>query len=411
MKTETIKENGSKETEIGLIPKDWDIKNFEDCVDKESISRNIKIQRGKYNTTGRYPIIDQGAEFIAGYTDDKEKLYSGKLPVIVFGDHTRIFKFVDFQFSVGADGTKLIQPKDFLYPKYLFYYLCGLSIESKGYNRHYKYLKEKLIVYPLQKAEQQKISAVLLKIEQATEQQDKIIQVAKKLKKSLMNKLFTEGLSGEERKETEVGLIPKSWNVESIANVVEKTKMIDPTKNPNASFRYIDVSGVSNESFKIIECKRYKGSEAPSRAKKLIQTNDVIFATVRPTLKRIACIEESFNGEICSTAFCILRSKEGAMSSKYLYYCVQRDEFIEELAKLERGASYPAVTDNNVKAQRIPLPSVDEQKEIANILSNADKKISQAEVRKYTLHSLFKTMLNQLMTGRLRVKDLDIEVN
>lgn len=166
MKAETIKENGFKETEIGMIPADWDIKEFTECVDKESISRDIKIPRGKYNKAGRYPIVDQGADFIAGYTDDENKLYSGNLPVIVFGDHTRIFKFIDFQFSVGADGTKLLQPKGFLYPKYFFYYLSSLSIPSKGYNRHYKYLKENFIVFPQQKSEQQKISFVLSKIQQ-----------------------------------------------------------------------------------------------------------------------------------------------------------------------------------------------------------------------------------------------------
>ena len=124
MKTETVAENRFKETEIGLIPEDWQVKGFEDCIDKERISRDIKIPQGKYKKVGRYPIVDQGASFVAGYTDDKSKLYSGCLPVIVFGDHTRIFKFVDFSFSLGADGTKLIQPKDFLDPKYFYYYYC-----------------------------------------------------------------------------------------------------------------------------------------------------------------------------------------------------------------------------------------------------------------------------------------------
>jgi len=410
MKTETVAENGFKETEIGLIPENWQVKGFEECIDKERISRDIKIPQGKYRKTGRYPIVDQGASFIAGYTDDKSKLYSGCLPVIVFGDHTRIFKFVDFSFSLGADGTKLIQPKDFLNLKYFYYYLCSLTIESKGYNRHYKYLKEKFIAFP-EKPEQQKIAFVLSKIQQAIEQQDRIIETTRELKKSLVNKLFTEGLHGEEQKETEIGLMPKSWKSESIFNVVEKTKQIDPRKTPNISFKYIDVSGISNEFYKIIEYRTYNGSNAPSRARKLIQTNDVIFATVRPTLKRIAYVDEDYDGKICSTAFCVLRSKKNVLSSRYLYYCVQNDEFIEELAKLQRGASYPAVTDGDIKRQQIPLPKVEEQEEIANVLFNIDKKLAQVESRKQTLQALFKTVLNQLMTGKIRVKDFDFEVN
>jgi type I restriction enzyme S subunit len=171
---------------------------------------------------GRYPIVDQGASFIAGYTDDKSKLYSGCLPVIVFGDHTRIFKFADFSFSLGADGIKLIQPKDFLNPKYFYYYLCSLTIESEGYNRHYKYLKEKIIAFP-EKTEQQKIAFVLSKIQQAIEQQDKIIETTRELKKSLMYKLFTEGLNGEEQKETESGLMPKSWDSISVQDCLRSS--------------------------------------------------------------------------------------------------------------------------------------------------------------------------------------------
>ncbi len=409
MKTKAVIENGFKETEIGLIPEDWQFKGFEECIDKEKISRDIKIPHGKYKKAGRYPIVDQGASFIAGYTDDKSKLYSGCLPVIVFGDHTRIFKFVDFSFSLGADGIKLIQPKDFLNPKYFYYYLCNLIIESKGYNRHYKYLKEKIIAFP-EKTEQQKIAFILSKIQQAIEQQDKIIETTRELKKSFMNKLFTEGLHDEEQKETEIGLMPKSWKSESISNVVENTKQIDPRKTPNLSFKYIDVSGISNEFYKIIEYRTYNGSKAPSRARKLIQTNDVIFATVRPTLKRIAYVDENYDGKICSTAFCVLRSKKNVLSSRYLYYCAQSNEFIEELAKLQRGASYPAITDGDIKRQQIPLPKVEEQKEIANVLFNIDKKLAQVESRKQTFQALFKNMLSQLMTGKIRVKDLDFEV-
>lgn len=388
------------------LPDGWDIKPLPDCIEKASISRDIKIPQSDYAKYGKYPIIDQGADFIAGFTDNDSKLYEGDLPVVVFGDHTRIFKYIDFPFSLGADGTKLLCPKKFLDPKYFYYYLLHLPLESKGYNRHYKYLKEKNVIFP-EKSEQGKIAYVLSKLQQAITQQEQIITKTKELKRSLMQRLFTYGLRGEELKETEIGLMPESWGVESIVNVVEKTKMTDPTKNPSLSFKYIDVSGISNESFRIVEYKTYKGSDAPSRARKNINKEDVIFATVRPTLKRIAYIDDVFNGEISSTAFCVLRSKKDILSSKYVYYCVQRDEFIEELAKLQRGASYPAITDSDVKRQKIAIPKIEEQKEIANILSTVDKKNQQAETQKQVLQSLFKSMLQLLMTGQVRVKDVD----
>jgi type I restriction enzyme S subunit len=95
----------------------------------------------------------------------------------------------------------------------------------------------------------------------------------------------------------------------------------------------------------------------------------VIFATVRPTLRRLTLIEDDFDGEMCSTAFCVLRAKESFLSSLYLLYAVQRDLFIEELGKIQRGASYPAVTDSDVKNQILALPPLPTQQKIASILS------------------------------------------
>ena len=114
-----------KQTTKSIIPEDWEQKSFSECVEKTSIPRQIKIPQGQYQKAGEYPIVDQSADFIAGYTDDKSRLYSGQLPVIVFGDHTRIFKYVDFAFSLGADGTKLLCPKKYLNPRYFFIIYVG----------------------------------------------------------------------------------------------------------------------------------------------------------------------------------------------------------------------------------------------------------------------------------------------
>ena len=126
-------------------------------------------------------------------------------------------------------------------------------------------------------------------------------------------------------RQTEIDSIPEDWEVKVIANVVEKAKQTDPTRTPDCSFRYVDVTSVSKDALKITEYKDYMGENAPGRARKSIQTEDVIFATVRPTLRRIAYIDNLFNGEICSTAFCVLRSKKDKLFSRYLYYYVQRD--------------------------------------------------------------------------------------
>ena len=117
-------------------------------------------------------------------------------------------------------------------------------------------------------------------------------------------------------------------------------------------------------------------------------------------------VPELFHGELCSTAFCVLRAKSEILSNSFLYYWLQQDIFIEEISKLQRGASYPAVTDSNVKKQKIPCPALPEQEEIGELLNQLDRKIEFAENKKKHLQDLFKTILQFLMTGQVRVKDI-----
>jgi type I restriction enzyme S subunit len=390
---------------------DWKEKEFIKCLIQVSFERSKQIQTNSYLRTGEYPVVDQGKDLIAGWTNEKAALIKEDLPLIIFGDHTRIFKYVDFPFALGADGTKLIKPKqDEFSTRFFYYYLLTLNIPERGYNRHYKLLKEQLICYP-SLTEQQKIATILYKIQKAIEVQESIIKKTRELKKSTLQHVFTHGLRGEKLKETKIGPMPESWNINRIKSLVSETTQIDPSKAPERKIKYIDVSSISNTRYIIESCGYFSGKEAPSRARKVVEEGDVIVATVRPTLRRIANITPVFNNEICSTAFCVLRPKLDVIDQKYLFYAVQRNDFFAGLEKLQQGASYPAVADSDIKDQWIPLPSMHDQKAIAYCLQVIDQKIELHTAKKSALQDLFKTMLNKLMTGEIRVKDLDIDVS
>ncbi len=115
---------------------------FVDCT-----SDGTKIPKESYLKSGKYIIIDQGQNQIAGFTNQEEGVYSD-VPAIIFGDHTRVIKYVDKPFFLGADGVKLLKSvkKDVNY-KYLYYALLNLKVLNLGYNRHFKLLKESNIEY------------------------------------------------------------------------------------------------------------------------------------------------------------------------------------------------------------------------------------------------------------------------
>lgn len=172
---ERLKKSILKEAFDGKLIKSynkWRELTFSKCVNIIGVKH--KIKRKNYLKDGKYPIIDQSQNFISGYSSNKNILINIKKPVIIFGDHNRYFKFVDFDFIAGADGIKILEPKEFFNEK-LFYYFClSLNIPSKGYSRHYKFLtKIKMRIPPIE--EQKRI----------VEKLDKLINACEELKKIL----------------------------------------------------------------------------------------------------------------------------------------------------------------------------------------------------------------------------------
>jgi type I restriction enzyme S subunit len=137
----------------------WDTRTFTDVFEDESAG-NVKTLQSEYLQSGEYPIVDQGKALIGGFTDDPTRLCKSLLPVIVFGDHTKCLKYVDFPFCLGADGTKILRPKIEADAKYLYYFLRTVYIPEAGYSRHFKYLKQSEIPLPPIE-EQERIAAIL----------------------------------------------------------------------------------------------------------------------------------------------------------------------------------------------------------------------------------------------------------
>jgi type I restriction enzyme S subunit len=134
---------------LGKIPEGWEVRKVGEILQK--VKRGTKIQKQDYSLEGIIPVIDQGKEFVGGFTDDLETLISDDLPIIVFGDHTRILKYIDFPFACGADGTQLLKSNEDRMPSSLFYYaLSAIDLSNFAYARHFKFLKEETVYLPEQ---------------------------------------------------------------------------------------------------------------------------------------------------------------------------------------------------------------------------------------------------------------------
>ena len=134
------------------------IVNFSDLI-VDRTKDSVKLPTNEYKATGKTAIIDQGQNFIAGYTNNIDGIFTD-IPAIIFGDHTRVFKYVDFPFFLGADGVKILKANQEVSYKYLFHYFLQAKFPNTGYARHFKWLKDlKIPLPPL--ATQKHIAAVL----------------------------------------------------------------------------------------------------------------------------------------------------------------------------------------------------------------------------------------------------------
>lgn len=167
------------------------------------------------------------------------------------------------------------------------------------------------------------------------------------------------------------------WEQKRLADVIETVATIDPTRTPDKPFKYVDVSSISNKTFEIEGVQELLGRDAPSRARRHIRCGDVLFATIRPTLKRIAVVPEDLHGEVCSTGYFVFRPKH-FLDGRYLFYFLMTPQFMDEMEKIQTGASYPAVNDAQVKSQLIQFPPLFEQKRIVVILDETFEGIAKA---------------------------------
>ena len=310
---------------------------------------------------------------------------------------------IDDKIMLNTSTLRLRFFNDLADNKYLYYltksdfFKNQLKIHQTGQQPNYGFFHYSLIAIPIPPLEEQrtivaKLDQAFTAIDQAKTNIEKNIANAKELFQSKLNQIFSQ--KGE-------GFIE-----EKLDNVLVKTKNINPKDFPGKTFRYVDVSAVDRNKLEITEFSEITSDYAPSRARKLILENDVIFATVRPTLRRVALINKDFDSQICSTGYVVLRNNKSKLLPKVIYYYLLTTSFLENIEKLQKGASYPAVTDGEVKSQLINYPiSLETQQQIVDQLDQLQEQtnllVAKYQQKLANLEELKKSILEKAFKGEL----------
>lgn len=398
---------GWQATDIGLIPEDWEVKNLREASD---------IIMGQSPPSSTYNTENIGLPFYQGKTDFGS-IYPS--PRIWCTSPTKISRKDDILISVRAPvgpvniateecgigrGLSIIRANINDY-RYIFFYLKNIEKEigNLGSGSTFKAINKnqlhniKISLPPL--PEQKKIAYILSKIQQAIETQEQIIKTTQELKKALMQKLFTEGLNGEQQKQTEIGPIPESWEVKKLNDVSD----IIMGQSPPSSTYNTDGIGLP-----FYQGKTDFGNIYPSprvwctSPSKISQKNDILISVRAPVGPVNISIEECGIGRGLS----IIRSNRN--DYRYIYFYLQNIE--KEIEKLGSGSTFKAINKNQLHNIKISIPPLTEQIKIGDALFKLEDKIIVNCKNYDELKDLFSSMLNQLMTGQIRVKDIDLKV-
>jgi type I restriction enzyme S subunit len=390
-----------KQTEIGELPEEWEVIKVQEACD--DISAEVaKVKKRECRSTGKYPVIDQGAEFISGYTDHEGACKD--LPVIVFGDHTRIFKFVDFPFVRGADGVKVLRPKPNFHPRFLFYALSSLKIPTIGYQRHYSLLKEQFIPLPPLE-EQKRIAGVLRLVDRVAEETRRIVDIYERAKKFALKRLLTRGIGHTRFKQTEIGELPEEWEVvrlEDVARVFSGSSAPQGREYfENGIFPFVRVQDLAR--YGQTRCLTEVTDKVNERA---VQEHHLVLARKGTILfpKSGAALEKNHRAILGVDAYIVshlaaVEANPEKVDNEFLFWwlcCI-------DMVSLNPNPGYPSIRLEEIKNLTIPLPPLEEQKQIAEMLGTIDAAIENERRYLGVLEKCKRWLLDNLLTGKIRL--------
>lgn len=352
------------------VPENWCWVKLVESFSNHTDSKK-KIQQKEYLPEGKLAVVDQGQGLIGGYTNDVAKSYSGILPVVIFGDHTRCIKFVDFPFAQGADGVKVLRPKKFYQPKAYYYALQSINIPNMGYRRHFPIFNQFSIPLPPLPEQQRivdRIESLFAKLDEAKEKAQTVVDSFETRKAAILHKAFTGELTAKWRKEHSIGM--ERWTKKSIANLCSTLKYGTSKKSQvTGEVVVLRMGNLQNGEIDWSDLAYTNDSE--NIGKYMLSPGDVLFN--RTNSAALVGKTSIYRGEypaIYAGYLIKLEYDHSAIVGEYLNYALNTTDAREycNMVKTD-GVNQSNINAKKIGAYEINVAPIDEQEEIVRILN------------------------------------------
>lgn len=393
------------------VPHGWKAIKFDDFT---TLQRGKDLTKSQFKS-GNIPVA--GSNGVIGYHDESFV----KAPGVTVGRSGSCGKVNFYDVDFWAHNTSLyvrnFHGNDERFASYLLEFLdlgrfrTGASVPTLDRNS----FKELPIIVP-EVDEQRRIAYVLTIVQTAIEQQERLIALTRELKSALIRKLFTEGLRQEKQKETEIGLVPESWDIKrlkehcdvvtsswSYTHLIELEESDDDDAVEVFGIKVSDMNLAGNET-RIFTSNLAKRVTPLLAKKKAVPAGTIVFpkrgAAIATNKKRLTTTWTVFDPNLIGV------KPRQSLDTEFIYHWFQRFD----LRRITDPGPTPQLNKKDLEPLQIPIPKdFAEQTEIAKILRTVEKKIELHSDKQSHLEELFRTLLHQLMTGQVRVNNLDID--
>jgi type I restriction enzyme S subunit len=358
---------------------DWITTTVGDCI--VQVPFPAKVPRQQFLQNGAFPIISQEADFINGYWDKETDVLQVDEPVVVFGDHTQVLKYVDFDFVVGADGVKVLKPVPEIDPKFFYYQLMAKELPTLGYARHFRLLRDQEIAYPDDIGEQQrivkKLDAAFGALREAEGHVERNRANARELFESYLNGVF----EGNDWPLKRLGDLADQISTGPFGTMLHKADYVPsgiPLVNP---MNIVDSRIVPSDRMMVNKETRQRLSTY------MLREGDVVIAR-RGELGRCAVVTSKEDGWLCGTGSFFMRLS-AALDPNYFVLLFGSHLFKERLEKLSVGATMSSLNITILEDLTLPLPSIDEQRQLLD-------RIRELKLRLQELDATYQEKLQEL---------------
>ena len=391
------------------VPENWCWIHLLDSFENHTDSKK-KVQSKNYLETGKLAVVDQGQVLVCGYTDNENMTYSGQLPVIIFGDHTRCVKYIDFPFAQGADGVKVLSPKSFYDVKAFYFALQSIDIPNMGYRRHYPLFSQFSIPVPPFLEQQrivERIESLFAKLEEVKEKAQAVMDGFELRKSAILHKAFTGELTERWRKEH--GVRPDSWTERNIQSVCAM-KITDGThKTPTycengEGIPFISAKDVTSGKICWDNIKYIIPELHEELYQRLAPQLDDVLLAKNGTTGVAAIVEEEKIFDLYVT-LAVLRPDKEVILPRYLLNIVNSPVCKRQFDEHLTGIGVPNLHLRDIKEVLIAVPSLEEQAEVVRIvdklMENEQRAKEAAEAVLDQIDTMKKAILARAFRGEL----------